>query len=180
MQMEKLKLGRNMAEKVNLSPVNDQSNQSDTADNPSPSGGAGGYHAYNQGLATGEDPRSTEYRLLAQATSALKQAMENQNDFKFRVETALWNRRIWAALRADLMHESNQLAGQLRGQLVSLSIWVDKECRKVIDGEGDIEAMININRNIMLGLRGDAGEGVDRTAEIEADIQDAEDLGEIE
>jgi flagellar protein FlaF len=178
MQMEKLNLGRQMAEKIDLTPVTDQK----TNNQPPASNGqsAGGYHAYNQGLATGEDPRSTEYRLLAQVTSALKQAMDNPDNFKHRIETALWNRRIWSALRADLMHENNQLPGDLRGQLVSLSIWIDKECRKVIDGEGDIEAMININRNIMLGLRGDAGEGIDRTAEVEADIDQAEDLGEID
>ncbi len=57
------------------------------------------------------------------------------------------------ALRVDLYDENNQLPQQLRASLISLSLWIEKETFALLEGEGDIDALIDINRNIMAGLK---------------------------
>jgi len=111
-----------------------------------------GYAVYNSAQTKTVDARDVEYRLLAQVTSALMKARES-GDLKERLEAALWNRNIWSALRIDLMDENNQLPKELRASLISVSIWIEKETRALMGGEGDLDAVIDINRNIMAGLK---------------------------
>jgi len=112
-----------------------------------------GYSVYKSAQTNKDDPRDVEYRLLAQVTSALIKARENPQDVKERVQAAKWNRDVWAAFRQDLMSDNNQLPQDLRASLVSISLWVDKETLAIMDGRGDIDAAIEINRNIMAGLK---------------------------
>jgi flagellar protein FlaF len=111
-----------------------------------------GYATYKTAQTKGDDPRDIEYRLLAQVTGALINA-KNAKEVKPRVEAALWNSRVWSALRVDLYDEKNQLPQQLRASLISLSLWIEKETFALLEGEGDIDALIDINRNIMAGLK---------------------------
>lgn len=115
-----------------------------------------GYAIYkNTSQSQTDDPRDIEYRLLAQVTAGLMSARDNPNDVKNRVEAALRNRQVWSALRVDLSSEGNQLPKQLRASLISISLWIERETSAVMDGSGDIDALIDVNRNIMLGLKPD-------------------------
>jgi len=99
---------------------------------------------------TTEDPRRTEYRLFAQVTKALMDALAGNE-----TETAQaihWNRRMWLALQADCSEEDNVLNDQTRAGIISLAIWVDKHSRKVLRGEAQVEPLIEVNRSIMEGL----------------------------
>lgn len=112
-----------------------------------------GYNAYKTAQTKGDDPRDTEYRLLAQATAALIKARDNPKDVKFRAENLFWNRSIWAALRTDLKSDYNQLPAELKKSLISLSIWVERETMDAMDGKTSLDALIEVNRNIMAGLK---------------------------
>lgn len=114
-----------------------------------------GYTAYKTNQNKTESPRDIEYRLLAQVTHALITARDNPDLFADRIKAILWNRDVWSALRVDLSDEDNQLPKPLRASLISISIWIEKETRAVMDGKGDLDAMIDINRNIMAGLKPD-------------------------
>ncbi len=112
-----------------------------------------GYNTYQSAQTNKDDPRDIEYRLLAQVTTALIKSRENPTDTKQRVDAAKWNRDVWAAFRQDLTSDYNKLPQDLRAALVSISLWVDKETLQIMDGKGDIDAAIEINRNIMAGLK---------------------------
>lgn len=112
-----------------------------------------GYNAYTQVQNKTGDARDVEYRLLAKVTHDLQRAIENPKDFKLRISAALKNRDVWSALRLDLSNENNALPKELRASLVSLSLWIERETSDVIDGNGDIDALIEVNRNIMAGLK---------------------------
>ena len=114
-----------------------------------------GYTAYKTNQNKTESPRDIEYRLLAQVTHALITARENPDLFGDRVKALLWNRDVWSALRVDLSDVDNQLPKALRASLISISLWIEKETRAVMDGVGDLDAIIDINRNIMAGLKPD-------------------------
>jgi flagellar biosynthesis activator protein FlaF len=111
-----------------------------------------GYTAYKTAQKKSDDPRDVEYSLLAQVTAALRTA-RTSTEIKTKVDAVLWNRDVWSALRQDLVDESNQLPKQLRASLISVSLWIEKETHAVMDGAGDIDALIDINRNIMAGLK---------------------------
>lgn len=114
-----------------------------------------GYAAYKSAETQTGDMRDVEYRLLAQVTSALIQAKENPDDVKKRVHAASWNRDVWSALRVDLSSEDNQLPKELRSSLISISLWIERETYAVMDNMGDLDALIDVNRNIMAGLKPD-------------------------
>lgn len=111
-----------------------------------------GYATYKTAQTKSDDPRDIEYRLLAQVTGAMIDA-KNTKEVKPKIEAILWNSRVWSALRVDLYDEKNQLPEQLRGSLISLSLWIERETHAIMDGEGDMDALIDINRNIMAGLK---------------------------
>ena len=117
-----------------------------------------GYATYKTASTQTGDSRDVEYRLLAQVTSALIQARDDINNVKKRCEAAAWNRDVWAALRTDLTDESNRLPRELRASLISVSLWIEKETFAVMDNTGDIDALIDVNRNIMAGLKPDLHE----------------------
>lgn len=112
-----------------------------------------GYNAYAAAQNVTEDPRHTEYRLLAQVTGALIKARDGEGTLQDRISTLLWNQRVWEAFMTDLSDEGNVLPQALRGQLLSLAVWVVKETGAVLDDTGDIDSLITVNRNIMDGLR---------------------------
>ena len=112
-----------------------------------------GYNAYAQAQNVTEDPRHTEYRLLAQVTGALIKARYGECRLQEKIQALLLNQRVWEAFMADLTDTGNTLPQALKAQLVSLAIWVVKETNAVLDDSGDIDALIAVNRNIMDGLR---------------------------
>lgn len=116
---------------------------------------ASGYSTYKSAVKQSTDTRDVEYRLLAQVTGALMEARDDMKNVKKRVEAVSWNRDVWAALRTDLYDDNNQLPKELRAAIISISIWVEKETLAVMDNLGDINALIDINRNIMAGLKPD-------------------------
>lgn len=112
-----------------------------------------GYTAYKTNQNKTENPRDIEYRLLAQVTSSLMRARAEPEAYGERVKAILWNRDVWSALRVDLSDPENMLPKQLRASLISISLWVEKETRSLLDNTGDLDAVIDINRNIMAGLK---------------------------
>jgi len=63
------------------------------------------------------------------------------------------NRRLWSMLAGDCMSEGNQLPKELRAQIVSLAIWVSKYSTDVMHQGASLDPLIDINRNIMQGLK---------------------------
>ncbi len=108
--------------------------------------------AYLQAQNVTENPRQTEYRLIAQITAAMIKA-EKQGHTE-TVRAVHWNRRLWLTLQSDCASEDNGLPDGVRAGLISLAIWVDKHSRKVLKHEADLKPMIEVNRNIMEGLSG--------------------------
>jgi flagellar protein FlaF len=116
--------------------------------------------AYQRAATSAESPRETEYRLFAQVTMALMEAAKRDpSDLAGRIDALDWNRRVWSTLGTACADPANALPEQLRASIISLSIWVGKHTSAVIRKREDIEALIEINRMVMQGLRGGGGQG---------------------
>lgn len=113
--------------------------------------------AYQQAAQRAEDPRSTEYRLLGQVTRRLMEVQElGRSDIRALVDALDWNRRVWNTFAADCAAPGNGLPDALRAGIVSLAIFVSKHTSAVTRGVGDIEVLIEINRDVMQGLEASA------------------------
>jgi len=109
--------------------------------------------AYQATAARAEDPRQTEYRLFGQVTRALMEAEQLDKSFiRERMDALDWNRRMWSLLGADCSLATNGLPEQLRANIVSLSIWVNKHTSLVMRNKEDFAPLIDVNRIIMQGL----------------------------
>ncbi len=112
-----------------------------------------GYSAYTRVQATTSSHRDTEYRLLGAVTGALVRARDDETSLQEKIKAVLWNDRVWNAFMCDLGSPENNLPKPLKGALMSLAIWVTKETQRILDNDADLEALINVNRQIMEGLR---------------------------
>jgi len=72
-----------------------------------------------------------------------------------RSESLEMNQRIWTILQGELAKEDNPLPKQLRQDLLSLSLFVDKRTFDIMafPAPEKMDILININLNIAAGLR---------------------------
>ena len=111
------------------------------------------YAAYQRTQNNSEEPRSVEYRLLGQVTAALIDAERDARNATKMIDAALWNHRVWSAFKVDLLADNNRLPSHLRGKLVSLALWVERETSQILSYKTDLSAVIGINKIIMDGLK---------------------------
>ncbi|MBE7635217.1 flagellar biosynthesis regulator FlaF [Sneathiella sp. P13V-1] len=108
--------------------------------------------AYQKANQNTENPRQTEYRAFAIFTRALEEA-EAKGPVEV-VKAVADNRQLWLTLQMDLASEDNKLPKELKAQLISISIWVNRYSAEALKGEASLEPLITVNKQIMEGLRG--------------------------
>ncbi|CAL4867460.1 hypothetical protein MMA231_01715 [Asticcacaulis sp. MM231] len=109
--------------------------------------------AYQTTAARAENPRQTEYRLFGQVTRALMEAERmDKSQIRERMDALDWNRRMWSMLGNDCSLSGNGLPEQVRANIISLSIWVNKHTSLVMRNKEEIAPLIDVNRIIMQGL----------------------------
>jgi flagellar biosynthesis activator protein FlaF len=115
-----------------------------------------GLEQYQRTQRQAESPRETEYRLFAQVTAALMRAHDQNLTGPALVDALDWNRRLWSTLSTDCGLGGNGLPNALRGQIISIALWVSRYSSDVAAGKAGIDALIDVNRSIMDGLAAQA------------------------
>lgn len=66
------------------------------------------------------------------------------------------NQMIWSIFQAELAKENNPVPKQLKQDILSLSLFIDKRIMDVLahPASEKLDAIININLNLAAGLRG--------------------------
>jgi flagellar protein FlaF len=108
--------------------------------------------AYQRAATQAENPRELEYRAFGQATAALVRMQEEKPLPAVMAEALETNRKLWNVLAADCSAPENQLPLSLRGQIISLALWVSRYSSDVLRTGADLEPLIDINRTMMEGL----------------------------
>src|SRR5262245_4930606 len=108
--------------------------------------------AYQRAATQAEAPRDLEYRAFGQVTAALVRVKDEKPAANIVAEALDANRRLWNVLSADCSVPENQLPLALRGQIISLALWVARYSGEVLRAGADIEPLIDINRTMMEGL----------------------------
>ncbi len=108
--------------------------------------------AYQRAATQAETPRELEYRAFGQVTAELVRIRQDQPAPGHLAEALAVNRRLWSMLSADCALTENRLPMALRGQIISLALWVVRYSAEVLRDGADIDPLIDINRTMMEGL----------------------------
>jgi flagellar protein FlaF len=108
--------------------------------------------AYQRAATQAESPRDLEYRAFGQVTAGLVRVKAEKPPVSVVAEAIDANRRLWNVISADCSTPENQLPLTLRGQIISLALWVARYSSQVLREGADVEPLIEINRAMMEGL----------------------------
>jgi flagellar protein FlaF len=117
--------------------------------------------AYTAAPASLRSGRSAEHQVFAEVTARLSAATTAGPAAFGRLAAALHdNRRLWTRLAADVADDGNSLPKTLRAQIFYLAEFTEHQSRRILRGEADAGALIDINLAVMRGLSGNrAGAG---------------------
>ncbi len=111
--------------------------------------------AYARTQNTSGGPRNTEARALTEAARRMSEARQALPDDNRAYQDALrLNWRLWTIIQADVSSPENPLPPEIKSNIISLSIFVDRQTLSAL-GDPDpakMDVLININRNIAAGL----------------------------
>lgn len=108
--------------------------------------------AYQRAATQADTPRELEYRAFGQVTAGLVRVLEEGAPLGQVAEALDANRRLWSVLSADCSVPENQLPLAVRGQIISLAMWVARYSSQVLREGAEIEPLIDVNRTMMEGL----------------------------
>ena len=122
--------------------------------------------AYQQQQKQSLSPREVEAMAFTKAAVMLEEVKGATGNIEEFSRVLRFNHLLWTIMQADITEEENQLSPEIKANVMSLSIFVDKQTTKALrsDEAKDLDVLININRNLAAGLRINP----DDQAEIEA------------
>ncbi|MCP4394134.1 MAG: flagellar biosynthesis regulator FlaF [Alphaproteobacteria bacterium] len=111
--------------------------------------------AYEQSQKSNLTPRDAEATALTKAAVMMEDAKNKVEDKDIFTKAVRFNHLLWTILQADIAEKENKLPEQLKANIMSLSIFVDKQTTKALQeyNYSVLEAMIDINKNLAAGLR---------------------------
>jgi flagellar protein FlaF len=112
-------------------------------------------NAYQAARSRAETPRAAEYRLMGQITGEMMDAQAAGLKGAMLIQPLHRNREMWSAFATDCGAKGNGLPVPLRAQIISLGLWVERYTSDVMAGRETIGELIDLNRTIMEGLRGE-------------------------
>jgi flagellar protein FlaF len=114
--------------------------------------------AYAQQQKRNLSPREVEAMAFTKAAVLLEEAKQKVNSIEEFSKALRFNHLLWTIIQADLTEPENQLPNEIKANVMSLSIFVDKQTTKAMrsSNPADLDVLININRNLAAGLRSNA------------------------
>ncbi len=109
-------------------------------------------NAYSQSGTPVRTDRGTEYDVFARVTQALRNTSAKTNYPAFAA-VLHENRQLWTLLAVDVADANNALPNGLRAQIFYLAEFTLLHTSKVLAGKATVDALVDINTNIMRGLQ---------------------------
>jgi len=114
------------------------------------------FSAYTTVQKNIETPRGLEYQVFSRITGRLTAAARKGNaGFPDLVATMHENRMLWDAIALDVAHVDNGYPDDLKGRLFYLSEFTRHQTNLILNGEADVQVLIDINTSIIKGLKGE-------------------------
>jgi flagellar protein FlaF len=111
--------------------------------------------AYQQQQKRNLSPREVEAMAFTKAALLLEEAKAKTQNIEEYSKALRFNHLLWTIIQADLTEPENELPNEIKANVMSLSIFVDKQTTKAMrtSNAADLDVLININRNLAAGLR---------------------------
>jgi flagellar biosynthesis activator protein FlaF len=117
-----------------------------------------GAAAYQTTTKTVESPRDREAALLIKAAASIQAVRDNWLEDPEALKTALtFNRKLWTIFMTSVTREDNALSAPVRQNIANLGIYILNETREILldpVSPARLDPLININRQLAAGLRG--------------------------
>ena len=99
-------------------------------------------------------PREVEAMAFTKAALMMEEAKNNTDDYDNYASALKFNQLLWTIIQADIVDKKNELPPELKANILSLSIFVDKQTVKALADTKTrhIDSLININKNLAEGL----------------------------
>jgi flagellar protein FlaF len=99
-------------------------------------------------------PQLTESWALTTAARKMLEAKERPDDIDGLTHAVRINWRLWTIFQAELTEPTNTIPAEIRGNLLSLAAFIDKQSTSILgDPKAEkLDVLININRQIAAGL----------------------------
>ncbi|MGO4573397.1 flagellar biosynthesis regulator FlaF [Microvirga sp. 2TAF3] len=98
--------------------------------------------------------RRREYDLFDRAIAMLKAAEKAEVGSPDLINAVAFVQRVWTFLIQDLGSPGNGLPDNLKGEIISIGIWVIKETTLIVRGESsNVAGVIEVNSMIRDGLK---------------------------
>lgn len=117
---------------------------------------------YQKSMLATSSPRAIEIEALARTSAELARAMERREaDYPAFVAALSKNLTLWTRFAADAAGEGNALPADLRAGIIRLASFIRTATFRLMRSAdaGDASALIEINANVMEGLRKASGGG---------------------
>lgn len=113
---------------------------------------------YGDAQTSVKSPKQVEYLAIARITKGLRAAAETEDDDYPNFVGALHeNLRLWTYIAGGVAADENALPEQLRAQLFYLAEFTRAHTKKVLKGEANAAALIDVNTAVLKGLRQTSG-----------------------
>jgi len=100
------------------------------------------------------DAKDRERQVLNRSIELLAVARDKSGYSRDAIEALFYTRRIWIRFIEDLKQSENQLDMELRANLISIAIWILKECDRIRKRQSDnFQGIIDITIIIRDGLK---------------------------
>lgn len=119
----------------------------------------GAYESVEKSTLSG---RELEANVLMRAAMMIADARDHwgEENHEARLENALrHNQKVWSFFQAEITQPDNPLPDAIKKNLLGLSVFVDKRIFEIMayPEAKKLDILIEINRNLAAGLRGDSG-----------------------
>ena len=103
------------------------------------------------GVANAKD---RERQALSKSIELLSAARDEPSVRAASIEALFYTRRVWVRFIEDLQSPENQLDEELRANLISIAIWILKECELIRKRESEnFQGIIDVTTIIRDGLK---------------------------
>ena len=111
--------------------------------------------AYTRTAQTGTNNRELEAMLLMKAATRLKLVQDKWEEDRSDLDGALlYNRKLWTVLSVAATDSENELPNDIKKNMALIAVFVfNRSLDMIFEPQRDaLSALIDINRNIALGL----------------------------
>ncbi len=99
------------------------------------------------------DARARERELLDRSIDLLTKARDEGTNSMATVEAIHFTVRFWSMILEDIASPENSFTEELRAGIISVGIWILKECERIRQGESDnFTGVIDVTKIIREGF----------------------------